>query len=152
MANLTKPVFQSGQSEDTIAKSDLFTYEELKIFREALLKEREKLLFKAREAVKAGSIKVDTNEMMDEVDLASVTIEQDLTFRLLDRERKLLAEIEHALNKIRSGDFGYCEGTGEPIPKRRLELTPWTRHSVKHKEQLEKRKKSGRGVADEDFD
>ena len=152
MANLTKPVFQSGQSEDTMAKSDLFTYEELKIFREALLKEREKLLFKAREAVKAGSIKVDTNEMMDEVDLASVTIEQDLTFRLLDRERKLLAEIEHALNKIRSGDFGYCEGTGEPIPKRRLELTPWTRHSVKHKEQLEKRKKSGRGVADEDFD
>ena len=90
--------------------------------------------------------------MMDEVDLATVTIEQDLTFRLLDRERRLLSEIDHALMKMKNGDFGYCEGTGEPIPKRRLELTPWTRHSVKHKEQLEKRKKSGRGVADEELD
>jgi len=142
----------SQHADDEIAKSDLFTYEELKKIRETLLKERDKILSKARDTVKAGSIRVDANEMMDEVDLATVTIEQDLTFRLLDRERKLLAEIDHALNKIKNGDFGYCEGTGEPIPKRRLELTPWTRHSVKHKEQLEKRKKSGRGVADEELD
>ena len=151
MGNISRPA-SAGQNHDEIAKSDLFTYEELKKLRESLLKEREKILFKARDAVKTGSIRVDANEMMDEVDLASVTIEQDLTFRLLDRERKLLAEIDHALVKIKNGDFGYCEGTGEPIPKRRLELTPWTRHSVKHKEQLEKRKKTGRGVADEELD
>lgn len=138
--------------DEDIAKSDLFTYDEMVKFRDMLLKERDKILSKAREAVKTGSIRIDANEMMDEVDLASITIEQDLTFRLLDRERKLLAEIDHALNKIKHGEFGHCEGTGEPIPKRRLELTPWTRHSVKHKEQLEKRNKSGRGVADEDFD
>lgn len=150
MGNISRPA-NAGQNEE-IAKSDLFTYEELKKLRDTLIKEREKILFKARDAVKAGSIRVDANEMMDEVDLATVTIEQDLTFRLLDRERKLLAEIDHALMKIKNGDFGYCEGTGEPIPKRRLELTPWTRHSVKHKEQLEKRKKTGRGVADEELD
>ncbi len=151
MPNLSKPI-PSRSKEDDIAKSDLFTNEELKKFRDLLIKEREKILFKARDTVKAGSIRVDANEMMDEVDLATVTIEQDLTFRLLDRERKLLFEIEHALIKIKNGEFGYCEGTGEPIPKRRLELTPWTRHSVKHKEQLEKRKKTGRGVADEELD
>ncbi len=151
MNNGSKPETQKRQDEE-IAKSALFTLEELRKFREVLLKERDKILSKARDAVKAGSIRMDTNEMMDEVDLASVTMEQDLTFRLLDRERKLLAEIDHALLKIKNGEFGYCEGTGEPIPKRRLELTPWTRHSVKHKEQLEKRKKSGRGVADEEHD
>lgn len=151
MGNTSRPA-SVGPKDDEIAKSDLFTYEELKKLRDALYKEREKILFKARDAVKAGSIRVDANEMMDEVDLATVTIEQDLTFRLLDRERKLLAEIDHALVKIKNGDFGYCEGTGEPIPKRRLELTPWTRHSVKHKEQLEKRRKTGRGVADEELD
>ena len=133
-----------------VAESELFSHEELEKFWQILSKEKRKIITNAKNAVKAGSIKLDTNEMMDEVDLASATIEQNLTFRLLDRERKLLAEVEHALNKIKSGDYGYCEGTGEPIPKRRLELAPWTRHSVKHKEQLEKMKKSGRGVVDED--
>ncbi|NRA44135.1 MAG: TraR/DksA family transcriptional regulator [Oligoflexales bacterium] len=133
-----------------VAESELFSHEELEKFWQILSKEKKKIITNAKNAVKAGSIKLDTNEMMDEVDLASATIEQNLTFRLLDRERKLLAEVEHALNKIKSGDYGYCEGTGEPIPKRRLELAPWTRHSVKHKEQLEKMKKSGRGVVDED--
>jgi DnaK suppressor protein len=93
---------------------------------------------------------MDANELMDEVDLASATIEQNLTFRLLDRDRKLVAEIERAIDKLKHGDYGYCEGTGEPIPKKRLELRPWTRHSVKYKEQLEKLKKSGRGIADEE--
>lgn len=133
-----------------VAEHELFSKEELNNFWNMLAKEKKKILANAKAAVDRGSIKLDTNEMMDEVDLASATIEQNLTFRLLDRERKLLAEVEHAMKKIISGDYGYCEGTGELIPKRRLELAPWTRHSVKHKEQLERMKKSGRGVVDED--
>ena len=133
-----------------IAESDLFTHEELVVFHQALSEAKENLIAKAKQAMKSGSIKLDTNEMMDEVDLASATVEQNLTFRLLDRERKLLHEIDHALKKLKSGDYGYCEGTGEPIPKRRLELAPWTRHSVKHKEYLEKMKKSGRGLGDDE--
>jgi DnaK suppressor protein len=130
--------------------TELFTKAELESFLSLLEKERAKILKNAKAAVQGGSIKLDTNEMMDEVDLASATIEQNLTFRLLDRERKLLAQIERAIQKIHNGDYGYCEGTGEPIPKRRLDLAPWTRHSVKYKEHLEKMKKTGRGVADED--
>lgn len=133
-----------------IKETELFTYDELKKFKAILEQEKEKILKNAKAAVEAGSITLDTNEMMDEVDLASATIEQNLTFRLLDRERKLLAQIERAIHKIGTGEYGYCEGTGEPIPKRRLELAPWTRHSVKYKEQLEKMKKTGRGVVDED--
>ncbi len=90
--------------------------------------------------------------MYDEVDLASATVDQNLTFRLLDRDRKLLGEIDHAILKIHNGEYGLCEGTGEAIPKRRLELRPWCKYSVKYKEQLEKLKKSGRGVVDEDED
>ena len=131
-----------------IAESDLFTTEELANFREILLEEKRKIVAKAKAAVEAGAIALDTNEMMDEVDLASATIEQNLTFRLLDRERIMLGEIERALAKIKNGDFGYCEGTGEAIPKKRLELAPWTRHSVKHKEKLEDRRQTGRGVND----
>lgn len=131
---------------------DYYTTADLRFFKEILLDNKEKILEKARRAIESGNIALDKNEMTDEVDLASVTIEQNLQFRLFDRDRKLLAEIEHALKKIDSGDFGYCEGTGELIPKRRLELRPWTRHSVKYKEQLERMKKSGRGVGDDESD
>lgn len=123
---------------------------ELEEFRKLLRDEKEKILKKSENMVKSGNIELDKNEMFDEVDLASMTTEQNLTFKLLDRDRKLMGEIEHALNKIETGDYGYCEGTGEPIPKRRLEVRPWCRHSVKYKEQLERMKKSGRGVGDEE--
>lgn len=129
---------------------DLFSDEELEEFRRALNVERDKILLKARRAMADGGIAIDKNEMMDEVDQASAMAEQNLMFRLLDRDRKLLAEIDHAIQKLDSGEFGYCEGTGEAIPKRRLELRPWCRHSVKYKERLERMKKSGRGVVDED--
>ena len=135
---------------DNTQLDEEFTAEDLEKFRELLKAEKETILHKARQALQSGQINLDKDEMYDEVDLASATVEQNLTFRLLDRDRKLLGEIEHALSKIDQGDFGYCEGTGEPIPKRRLEVRPWTRHSVKYKEQLEKKKKSGRGVADDE--
>lgn len=131
-------------------EEQLFTDDELKIFRELLDTERNKILQKARKAMEEGNMQFAKDDMMDEVDQASAMIEQNLTFRLLDRDRKLLGEIDHAINKIETGEYGYCEGTGEPIPKRRLELRPWCRHSVKYKEKLERMKKSGRGVVDED--
>ncbi len=142
----SKPQPQAPRPVD----QDLFSTEELEKFRVTLLEEKKKILHKAHEALKSGNIQLDKNEMYDEVDLASATIEQNLTFRLLDRDRKLLTEVEHALSKIDSGDFGFCEGTGEIIPKRRLELRPWTRHSVKYKEYLEKLKKAGRSMTAEE--
>lgn len=145
-------IIEAPQPEFKARATDeqLFTSEELETFRDLLTDERNKILAKARRAMEEGNIQIDKNEMMDEVDQASAMVEQNLTFRLLDRDRKLLSEIDHAINKLDSGDYGYCEGTGEPIPKRRLELRPWCRHSVKYKEKLERMKKSGRGVVDED--
>lgn len=135
---------------DNLEGHEFLTKEELEKFKMLLKEEKDKILKKSEQMVKSGNIELDKNEMFDEVDLASMTTEQNLTFKLLDRDRKLMAEIEHALNKIETGDYGYCEGTGEPIPKRRLEVRPWCRHSVKYKEQLERMKKSGRGVGDEE--
>jgi len=140
-----QPEFKSRPLDES-----LFSKDELEAFRGLLMTERSKILEKARKTMEEGNIQIDKNEMFDEVDQAAAMIDQNLTFRLLDRDRKLLFEIDHALAKIDTGDFGYCEGTGEPIPKRRLELRPWCRHSVKYKERLERMKKSGRGVVDED--
>ena len=130
--------------------TETLTPEELEEFKQKLLQARQDILDKAKQAVVSGNIHLDKNEMMDEVDLASATVEQNLTFRLLDRDRKLLAEIDHALKKIDNGTYGFCEGTGEAIPKRRLELRPWCRHSVRYKEGVEKMRMSGRGLSDEE--
>ena len=59
----------------------------------------------------------------------------------MDRDAKLLREVERALEKIKDGTFGYCEGTGEPIGYARLKLRPWTRYSVTYKEELEREEK-----------
>ena len=139
-----------AQTDSLLDSHEFLSREELEAFRALLNDEKQKIMKKSENMVKSGNIELDKNEMFDEVDLASMTTEQNLTFKLLDRDRKLLGEIEHALGKIDTGDYGFCEGTGEPIPKRRLEVRPWCRHSVKYKEQLERMKKSGRGVGDED--
>jgi DnaK suppressor protein len=143
-------IIEAPQQEVRRPIGPLFASDELDHFRQLLVQERNKILAKARQMVEEGAIVVDRNEMLDEVDQAAQMVDQNLTFRLLDRDRKLLSEIDHALLKVENGDYGYCEGTGEPIPKRRLELRPWCRHSVKYKEKLERMEKSGRGVVDED--
>ena len=77
----------------------------------------------------------------DEADLAAEDAEMSLETRLMDRDAKLLREIERALDKVEGGSFGLCEGTDEPIGYARLKLRPWTRYSVTHKEELEREEK-----------
>ena len=66
----------------------------------------------------------------DSYALASQTLLEDLTIDALERERLLLSEIEHALERIEQGEYGVCEGCGADIPPRRLEALPWARFCV----------------------
>jgi DnaK suppressor protein len=82
----------------------------------------------------------DGDVLADEIDIAQRSTDQAWLFRFADKERKLLIEIEAALEKMRTGEYGLCEGTDEPIGFKRLELRPWTRYSVGYKELLEREK------------
>lgn len=77
----------------------------------------------------------------DEADQASEDAEVALETRLMDRDAKLLREVERALEKVESDSYGQCEGTDEPIGYARLKLRPWTRYSVTYKEELEREQK-----------
>lgn len=46
------------------------------------------------------------------------------------RERDLLAEVERALAKFATGDYGVGERSGDPIPYERLVVVPWARDAV----------------------
>lgn len=82
----------------------------------------------------------DEDILADEIDIAQRSTDQAWLFRMADKDRKLLIEIDAALEKMRSGEYGICEGTDEPIGFKRLELRPWTRYSVAYKEMLEREK------------
>ena len=77
----------------------------------------------------------------DEADQASEDSEVALETRLMDRDAKLMREVERALEKVKAGTYGLCEGTDESIGYARLKLRPWTRHSVTYKEELEREAK-----------
>ena len=60
----------------------------------------------------------------DLADRASTETDWSLELRTRDRQRKLIAKIESAMRRIETGDYGYCEVTGEPISLKRLEARP----------------------------
>jgi DnaK suppressor protein len=66
----------------------------------------------------------DAVNYADPADRASQEEEFSLELRTRDRERKLLRKIQKTLDKIDSGDYGYCETCGEEIGIRRLEARP----------------------------
>jgi RNA polymerase-binding protein DksA len=54
----------------------------------------------------------------------------DLQLDVVDRHVNELREVEAALKRIRSGNYGVCEETGEPIPFERLRAQPTARRTV----------------------
>lgn len=114
------------------------TPSQLKELHEMLLTKRDELVQALRER-RSGAATED--RAGDEADQASEDAEVALETRLMDRDAKLLREVERALEKVRNGTYGFCEGTDEPIGYARLKIRPWTRHSVTYKEELEREAK-----------
>jgi DnaK suppressor protein len=60
----------------------------------------------------------------DPNDRASQETDMSLELRSRDRERKLIKKIDEAVERIDSGDYGYCEICGVEIGIERLEARP----------------------------
>lgn len=70
-------------------------------------------------------------------DMGTDNFDQEFTLGLVDSERKLLVEIDSALNRIDDGTYGICQGSGKEIPLARLKAIPWARYCVEYAKQLE---------------
>ena len=139
------------QKKATTKKNSTTRKNEKKLTTADIKRFEQMLLEKRREIV--GNV----NEMEDEAlknsrldaagDLSSMPIhmadigtdnyEQEFALGLMESEMKLLKEIDDALERIREGAYGVCEGTGQPIAYARLEAQPWARYSVEHARKLE---------------
>lgn len=77
------------------------------------------------EAARATSqMQDDMTNFADPADRATQEEEFSLELRNRDRERKLLKRIEQTLQKLKSGDYGYCDTCGIEIGLKRLEARP----------------------------
>ncbi len=80
----------------------------------------------------------------DLADRASSDTDRSIELRSRDRQRKLVAKIDAAINRIEEGSYGYCEETGEPINLKRLNARPIATLSIEAQERHERREKSYR--------
>ncbi|HET8706539.1 MAG TPA: RNA polymerase-binding protein DksA [Pseudomonadales bacterium] len=66
----------------------------------------------------------ESANLPDPADRATQEEEFSLELRARDRERKLIKNIEQALERIEKDDYGYCDACGIEIGLRRLEARP----------------------------
>ncbi|MBI5558399.1 MAG: RNA polymerase-binding protein DksA [Deltaproteobacteria bacterium] len=62
----------------------------------------------------------------DPTDRATAESDRNFELRIRDRERKLLAKVKEALERIENDEYGVCEDCGEDIGVARLEARPVT--------------------------
>ena len=113
----------------------------LKKFKTLLTEKRDEILKKAKQTLEQD-MALDTDDLPDEMDLASSEYIQSFEFRLRGREKSLLSKLDLALKKIDDGTFGVCEICEEPIGKKRLEARPETTLCIKCKEDQEREERT----------
>ena len=109
---------------------------QLAYFRRKLLRWRSDLLGESQTTL--AQLKIEPLREPDATDRASSETDWGLELRTRDRQRKLIGKIDAALRRIDSGDYGYCEVTGEPISLQRLDARPIATMTLEAQERHER--------------
>ncbi len=101
----------------------------------------QKILLRRRDALRntlAGELStLKQFKKGDEVDVALDSAQNELSSHLAETESRELAAVEAALERIREGTYGQCEGCGGKIPKARLEALPYATLCITCQRELE---------------
>ncbi len=115
--------------------------------KDALMKLRDVLL-RRREALRkalAGDLSLLrelAQEGGDVMDAAMDTAQDEISSQLAEVESRELTRIEEALERLRDGSFGDCEGCDKPIPLARLQAVPYATMCIECQRKQEKANKS----------
>ena len=108
-------------------------------FRNKLLDWKDEILAESRETLE--TLQAESHNHPDYADRASSETDRAIELRARDRQRKLIAKIDAALQRIDDGTYGYCEETGEPIGIQRLLARPTATLSIEAQERRELKQK-----------
>lgn len=111
-------------------------------FRQRLMEWRNELLRESDQTLL--NMQTTSIQEPDIADRASLESERALELRTRDRDRKLISKIDDALRRIETGDYGFCEDSGEPIDIRRLIARPIAMLSVDAQARHERMEKTHR--------
>ncbi|MBS3960652.1 MAG: RNA polymerase-binding protein DksA [Sandarakinorhabdus sp.] len=115
---------------------------QLAYFRAKLLKWKVDIAIEAKATL--DTLKEGPIQEPDQADRASSETDWALELRTRDRQRKLITKIDSALRRIESGDYGYCEISGEPISLQRLEARPIATMTLEAQERHEREERISR--------
>jgi DnaK suppressor protein len=115
----------------------VFPAEFLERQRERLLVKKQEILAMYQKDLKSGQESNDS-PTEDLVDRANNAYTRELAFSISDSERELMHQIDLAIERLKSGSYGFCLHTGQQIGQARLEAIPWAKYSVEAQELLEK--------------
>jgi DnaK suppressor protein len=119
-------------------ESDYMNEAQLDFFRHQLREMERELLANAGETTEHLR---ETVIVPDPADRATIEEEHALELRTRDRERKLLKKVQASIARIDSGDYGWCEETGEPIGIPRLLARPTATLSLEAQQRRELKQK-----------
>ena len=121
--------------------TEKYMCEKHKVFFRMKLQEWRKDLVRANnEALYNGSLD-DNSISADIVDQASSYTDKNVEMKAINRQIKLISEIDKALARIREDTYGYCLDTAEPIGLKRLMARPVAKYTIAAQEKHEKDEK-----------
>ena len=136
---VTKTIKPLTEAELTAMPESAYMSEaQLQFFRERLQQMERDILANAGETTEHLR---ETVIVPDPADRATIEEEHALELRTRDRERKLLKKIQQSLSRIDSGDYGWCEETGDAIGIPRLLARPTATLSLEAQQRRELRQK-----------
>jgi DnaK suppressor protein len=114
---------------------------DLKHFEKLLLAERNRLGSSIRtieDASRSGYGREHGADLSSFAESGTDNFELETALNIAGAESEHLIEVCDALDRIRKGTYGICEGSGNPIPRKRLEAFPAARYCIEHQAELEK--------------
>ena len=121
--------------------TEKYMCEKHKVFFRMRLQEWRKELVRANnQALYNGSLD-DNSISADIVDQASSYTDKNVEMKAINRQIKLISEIDKALARIREDIYGYCLDTAEPIGLKRLMARPVAKYTIAAQEKHEKDEK-----------
>ncbi|HEY0327436.1 MAG TPA: RNA polymerase-binding protein DksA [Allosphingosinicella sp.] len=124
------------------ANEEFMNPDQLAYFRAKLLSWKDEIRRESAETV--AELKNGPIQEADLNDRASSETDWGIHLRTRDRQRKLIAKIDSALRRIETGEYGFCEVSGEPISLARLEARPIATMTVEAQERHERNERVSR--------
>lgn len=108
-------------------EEDYMNDEQLAFFRQHLLEMRQSLEHGNKSDEET---RLDAERAADESDRATQEEQYWIQVRMKERETNLIRDIDKSLHRIRIGEYGFCEDTGEEIGIKRLLIRPTSRYTA----------------------